>query len=264
MQTKIIDFENKSFSENQKGVDEATEDLNSLFCDIADKDEDQEDGIKELLKDIDKTIKHVQDQGICVDENKKIENTINDKLGKSLSYNSETDKPITMKEIKLVLNKLKKGKSSRPDGIINKIIKHSSLVTLTSISKLFNLILKSGIYPAQWNKSYLTLLHKSGTIKGTFVCLLMVLMIALPVIVGFIEKGKCSGNFIFIPIGFVFGFIVRLLLIDEKGTEREQSFINGCLSCKWKEEEQTDPKEHDNFMDDEEDQTNTERQADIQ
>ncbi|XP_052063338.1 uncharacterized protein LOC127703004 [Mytilus californianus] len=103
-------------------------------------------------------------------------------------------------------------------------------------------------------------------IKRAFVCLLLVLMVAIPVAVGFSQKGMCSGNLGFIPIGFVFGFIVRMLLMDERGTEREKSFINGCccLSCKGKEEEQTDPKEHDNFMDNEEDQTNTERQADIQ
>ena len=34
---------------------------------------------------------------------------------------------------------------------------------MTSIAKLFNLILKTGFYPFNWNKSYLTLIHKSGS-----------------------------------------------------------------------------------------------------
>lgn len=37
VRTNIIDFEIKSFSEDQKGVDEATEVLNTIFCEIADQ-----------------------------------------------------------------------------------------------------------------------------------------------------------------------------------------------------------------------------------
>jgi hypothetical protein len=57
---------------------------------------------------------------------------------------------------------LKKEKSSGPDGIINEIFKHSSDATIKALAKLLNLILKTGQYPEQWNKSYLILLHKSG------------------------------------------------------------------------------------------------------
>jgi hypothetical protein len=71
---------------------------------------------------------------------------------------SETDDPITIKEIKFVLNKLKNGKAGGPDGIINEVIKYSCNITLKSVAKLFNLILKSGHYPKQWNKSYMILL----------------------------------------------------------------------------------------------------------
>lgn len=46
--------------------------------------------------------------------------------------------------------------------IVNEVFKHSSDVTIKSLAKLFNLILKTGYFPAHWNKSFLILLHKSG------------------------------------------------------------------------------------------------------
>jgi hypothetical protein len=48
---------------------------------------------------------------------------------------------------------LKKEKSSGPDGIINEIFKHSSDATIKALAILLNLILKTGQYPEQWNKS---------------------------------------------------------------------------------------------------------------
>jgi hypothetical protein len=57
---------------------------------------------------------------------------------------------------------LKNEKSSDLDDIINEIFKNSSDATLKALAKLFNLILKTGQYPEQWNKSYLILLYKSG------------------------------------------------------------------------------------------------------
>jgi hypothetical protein len=56
---------------------------------------------------------------------------------------------------------VKERKSSGPDGIIKELFKHSSDATIKALAKLFNLILKTGQYPEQWNKSYLILLHKS-------------------------------------------------------------------------------------------------------
>ena len=42
----------------------------------------------------------------------------NFKVLKKTCFNPETDDPITIKEIKFVLNKLKNGKAGGPDGII--------------------------------------------------------------------------------------------------------------------------------------------------
>ena len=81
---------------------------------------------------------------------------------KNICFNPETDKPITISEIKSVLKILKKEQSSDLDGFINEIFKNSSDATLKALAKLFNLILKTGQYPEQWNKSYLILLYKSG------------------------------------------------------------------------------------------------------
>jgi hypothetical protein len=127
---------------------------------------DQNSDLKELFNDIEKTVKHVQDQGRCKNNNETFKNQIDEKLQsleKNICFNPETDDPITIKEIKFVLNKLKNGKAGGPDGIINEVIKYSCNITLKSVAKLFNLILKSGHYPKQWNKSYVILLHKSGS-----------------------------------------------------------------------------------------------------
>ena len=83
-------------------------------------------------------------------------------IEKNICFNPETDKPITISEIKSVLKILKKEQSSDLDGFINEIFKNSSDATLKALAKLFNLILKTGQYPEQWNKSYLILLHTSG------------------------------------------------------------------------------------------------------
>ena len=47
----------------------------------------------------------------------------NFKVLKKTCFNPETDDPITIKEIKCALNKLKNGKAGGPDGIINEVIK---------------------------------------------------------------------------------------------------------------------------------------------
>jgi hypothetical protein len=77
-------------------------------------------------------------------------------IEKNICFNPETDKPITISEIKSVLKILKKEKSNGPDGSINEIFKYSRDATIKALAKLFDLILKTGQYPEQWNKSYLT------------------------------------------------------------------------------------------------------------
>jgi hypothetical protein len=121
--------------------------------------------VKELIADFENIVKHVQDQGQCSSPNIDFENKIKQEtlnIEKNICFNPETDKPIIIGEIKSVLKMLKKEKSSGPDDIINEIFKNSSDATIKALAKLFNLILKTGQYPEQWNKSYLILLYKSG------------------------------------------------------------------------------------------------------
>jgi hypothetical protein len=57
----------------------------------------------------------------------------NFKVLKKTCFNAETDDPITIKEIQIVLNKLKNSKAGGPDGIINELIKYSCNITLKSV-----------------------------------------------------------------------------------------------------------------------------------
>ena len=83
-------------------------------------------------------------------------------LESTLEHNICTDSPFSISEVKNCIKELNSGKSAGPDSISNEIIKCSSIVTVTAIVKLFNLILSSGIYPTSWRKAFIVLIHKSG------------------------------------------------------------------------------------------------------
>ncbi|CAC5409005.1 unnamed protein product [Mytilus coruscus] len=83
-------------------------------------------------------------------------------LESTLEHNICTDSPISISEVKNCIKEMKSGKSAGPDLISNEIIKCSSIVTVTAIVKLFNLILSSGIYPTSWRKAFIVLIRKSG------------------------------------------------------------------------------------------------------
>ena len=78
---------------------------------------DQNNELKELFNDTEKTVKHVQDQGRCkiIMKLSKIKLMKNFKVLKKTCFNPETNDPITIKEIQFVLNKLKNGKAGGPD-----------------------------------------------------------------------------------------------------------------------------------------------------
>jgi hypothetical protein len=50
---------------------------------------------------------------------------------------------------------LKKGKSAGPDRILNEVIKYTNPVIINSYMKIFNVILKTGIYPKSWKELYI-------------------------------------------------------------------------------------------------------------
>ena len=54
------------------------------------------------------------------------------------------------KEIRLCIKKLKNNKASGCDQVINKFLKNSADIMMLIFFKLFNLILKTGIFPGKW------------------------------------------------------------------------------------------------------------------
>ena len=95
-------------------------------------------------------------------EHRKCQNNLElEMLGKCKSFN-ETDYPITEKEIKDAIKKLKNNKSTGLDKINNEMLKYSQHVLLPNIKKIFNSILCSGIYPTSWKEGYIVPIYKSG------------------------------------------------------------------------------------------------------
>jgi hypothetical protein len=61
-----------------------------------------------------------------------------------------SDSTIIYKEIKKAIFDLKKRKSAGPDRILNEVIKYTNPIMINSYMKIFNVILKPGIYPKSW------------------------------------------------------------------------------------------------------------------
>ena len=74
---------------------------------------------------------------------------------------SDLDQPISEQEIKHAVKKLKNNKSAYLDRIINEMIKCSINILLQAYLKLFNLILKTGIFPKQWCEGLITPIFES-------------------------------------------------------------------------------------------------------
>ena len=112
----------------------------------------------DLLRD------HFQTQGNFKSTNIDFERQIEKIIEDSGVYaeNEVTDKPISISEVNKVISSIKTGKASGPDLILNEIIKYSSIVTVKSVTKLFNLILETGFYPDSWNKAFIIPVFKSG------------------------------------------------------------------------------------------------------
>ena len=61
-----------------------------------------------------------------------------------------------------ILNTLNINKATGPDQIGNIILKESSRVLAEPLSKLFNICIRSGIFPSAWKRAHVIPLHKSG------------------------------------------------------------------------------------------------------
>ena len=84
------------------------------------------------------------------------------RLENSNHFQLELDYPISIEEIAKAIKKLKTKKAAGLDRIRNEMIKTSSEFIKSSLEKLFNLILRSGVFPTSWSNGIITALHSSG------------------------------------------------------------------------------------------------------
>ena len=129
------------------------------------KKSNEQKNIPEILKDESVIIEHFQKQGNPSHFNsnfkKEIENQLKT-MEEDMMYKAESDSTITYKEIKKAIFDLRKGKSAGPDRILNEVIKYTNPVMINSYMKIFNVILKTGIYPKSWKESFTIPIYKSG------------------------------------------------------------------------------------------------------
>ena len=84
----------------------------------------------------------------------------------SLNVDESFNLPFTHEEIKKQNLRLKNGKASGIDSIINEFIKHSPPNMITLLTKYFNIILVSGIIPTDWSLGVIVPIYKKkGDIK---------------------------------------------------------------------------------------------------
>ena len=76
------------------------------------------------------------------------------------------DRPITKEEILLALRRIKRNKSSGPDGIIGEFLKTYNDDMLNFFVNFFNCLFDKGIYPDNWTESVLLPLYKKGDINS--------------------------------------------------------------------------------------------------
>ena len=72
---------------------------------------------------------------------------------------NELDFYITPKEIVRAIKSLKNGKSTGLDRVSNEMLKSGQTQLLPLLNKLFNLVLNSGSYPAEWAVGRITPIH---------------------------------------------------------------------------------------------------------
>lgn len=77
------------------------------------------------------------------------------------TVNEELNRDFTVDEVLFNIKKLKTNKSSGLDQIVNEHIKNCPRSVILLIVKLFNLILKSGLFPSEWCKGLIIPLFKN-------------------------------------------------------------------------------------------------------
>ena len=102
-------------------------------------------------------------QTIITSQNQSFDQEITDyvALNKDKIFN-ELNFQITRIETKRAISKLKNNKAAGNDKILNEFIKTGQETLIPVITKLFNSIFSSGLYPENWNMNILSPIYKKG------------------------------------------------------------------------------------------------------
>ena len=74
---------------------------------------------------------------------------------------------ITEDEIRLAMNKFRKGKKPGPDCLLPEFFIYGIDSIAHILVKLFNRLFQKGEYPESWCESLIVVLHKKGDINNT-------------------------------------------------------------------------------------------------
>ena len=74
--------------------------------------------------------------------------------------------PLTLQELNIAINKLKKKKSPGPDGITNEMIIHLHTTARLKLLEIFNLSWEKGEVPQMWKEAIMIPIHKKGKDKS--------------------------------------------------------------------------------------------------
>ena len=74
------------------------------------------------------------------------------------------NRPISLEEVLIALNRLKNRKAAGPDGILGEMLKNvsKSNLVLDFLVKFFNALFDRGVYPECWTESIVLPLFKKG------------------------------------------------------------------------------------------------------
>ena len=87
------------------------------------------------------------------------------KMAPTLDFNDSEpllNDPFTTEKVTKLIAKLKNNKSPRTDQISNEFLKKSTRQITTMLTKLFNVILASGVVPEQWSIGVIKAIYKSS------------------------------------------------------------------------------------------------------
>ena len=106
--------------------------------------------------------KHFKELNECPLQNTLLEDTsAHEGKNNTLPNNDSLNRIINEDEIKLAINKLNNNKACGLDGIINEYIKSTEIIFMPLYTKLFNVILDTGIIPHSWSLGKIVPIYKN-------------------------------------------------------------------------------------------------------